>query len=207
MNISLAAFTAALLIGACPMAMAVSHVDLSVRGTITPSACTPTLSNGGLVDYGKISVQDLHPTSVTELPPTTFKLAVNCEGLTLFGLASRDNQTTLPGPATTYLLGWLSDRQWVGVYYLKLENVQSDHPTAHTIVSTDNGGSWRYLSPGSSWAANTLLALGKSDLGPALIKDASMDLVVEPVIYPKNQLPVGESVPLDGSATFELRYL
>ena len=40
-------------------AHAASTVELTVKGLITPMACTPLLSGGGLVDFGKISRNDL----------------------------------------------------------------------------------------------------------------------------------------------------
>ena len=52
-----------LLIACAPMAFAASSADLSVTGLITPSACTPSLSDGGIVDHGKLTVKDLKRTS------------------------------------------------------------------------------------------------------------------------------------------------
>jgi type 1 fimbria pilin len=48
-------------------AIAASSVDLTVKGSITPSACTPLLSSGGVADFGKISVKDLRPDNPTYL--------------------------------------------------------------------------------------------------------------------------------------------
>ena len=60
MKLTLKALATALLISASAAAMAASSVDLSVKGVITPNACTPSLSGGGVVDYGKISAKDLN---------------------------------------------------------------------------------------------------------------------------------------------------
>ena len=54
------ALTTGLLMGTATAAVAVPPNELLVKGTITPVACTPTFSNNGLVDYGKISRQDLN---------------------------------------------------------------------------------------------------------------------------------------------------
>lgn len=46
--------TLALLLAAfAPAAFAASSADLNVFGTITPSACAPVLSDGGVIDHGK----------------------------------------------------------------------------------------------------------------------------------------------------------
>jgi hypothetical protein len=39
--------TLSLLLALAPDAYATSSVDLSIRGLVAPSACTPSLSNGG----------------------------------------------------------------------------------------------------------------------------------------------------------------
>jgi hypothetical protein len=209
MKDSLAALAGALLIAHGTVALAASTVDLTVKGAITPSACTPSLSSGGLVDYGKISVQDLNPTGVTELPKTIFKLAVNCEGPSLFGLASQDNRSSSAGPLASYVLGRISPTNWIATYFLSMENVITDDPAAYPIYSIDNGSSWIY-NPDKQIPANTLGAFGNQTSGtlaPVPLADVSLDLVVEPFIFPKNLIPAGETIPLDGSATFELRYL
>lgn len=209
MKDSLAALAGALLIAHCTVALAASSVDLSVKGSITPSACSPSLSNNGLVDYGKISIQDLNPTGATELPVTSFKLAVNCEGASLFALATQDNRASVAGPGASFILGLITPTLWVGTYFLSMENIQLDDPAAYSIYSMDNGNTWLF-NPDANVPANILLAFGHHSSGvraPVPIKDVSLDLVVQPYIYPKNQIPVGETIALDGSATLELRYL
>lgn len=209
MKDSFAALAGVLLIAHGAVALAASSVDLSVKGAITPSACTPSLSNDGLVDYGKISVQDLNPSGVTELPRTFFKLAVNCEGSSLFGLASEDNRSSSTGPIASFVLGRISPTNWIGTYFLNMENIITDDPAAYPIYSSDNGSTWIY-NPDKHVPANTITAFGNQSSGtraPVPLKDVSLDLVVQPFIFPKNQIPAGETIPLDGSATFELRYL
>lgn len=209
MKDSFAALTGALLIAYGTVALAASAVDLSVKGAIIPSACTPSLSNGGLVDYGKISTQDLDPTGVTELPKSLFKLAVNCEGPSVFALDAQDNRSSMAGPSASFVLGRTSATHWTATYFLTMENVSTDDPTAYPIYSLDNGSTWIYNSE-RQVPANTLSAFGNQSSGtraPVPLSDVSLDLVIQPYIFPKSQLPAGETIPLDGSATFELRYL
>ena len=209
MKDSIAALVGALLIVHGTVALAASSVDLSLKGAITPSACTPSLSNGGLVDYGKISTQDLNPTGVTELPKTLFKLAVNCEGSSLFGLNAQDNRSSVAGPSDSFVLGRTRPTHWIGNYLLSMENVVTDDPTAFPIYSLDNGSTWLY-NPEKRVPANALSAFGNQSSGtrsPVPLTGVALDLIVQPYIFPKSMIPAGETIPLDGSATFELRYL
>src|SRR3546814_13310737 len=47
-------FAAALCVSAFATAAHAESIDVRVIGTITPPSCTPTLTGGGIVDYGKI---------------------------------------------------------------------------------------------------------------------------------------------------------
>lgn len=49
MNKTLNSLLGAMLLTGSASAFAASSVDLAVTGLITPSACTPTLANGGVV--------------------------------------------------------------------------------------------------------------------------------------------------------------
>lgn len=209
MKDSLAALAGLLLIAHTTVALAASSVDVSVKGAITPSACKPSLSNNGLVDYGKISAQDLNPSGVTELSKAFFKLAVNCEAPSLFGLVPQDNRSSLAGPNASFVLGRISPTNWIGTYFLSMENVITDDPTAYPIYSFDNGSTWLF-NPYNDVPVNTITAFGNQLSGtraPVPLADVSLDLVVTPYIFPKSHIPAGETIPLDGSATFELRYL
>ena len=88
-NILLSLASLALL---CGSAHAASTVDLAVTGLITPMACTPLLSGGGLVDFGKISRNDLNVTNGTRLPHKYLTLTVNCNAAGRFALRMRDNR-------------------------------------------------------------------------------------------------------------------
>lgn len=208
MNTSLALLAGALL--ASPWVLAASSVDLAVTGAITPSACAPSISSGGVVDYGKISWHDLKPWQMTLLPKSTFRMAVSCEGSSLFALEALDNRLPSQSPSTFFVLGYINGSKWVGQYLLSVENVVTDDPTAIFMYSDDWGQDWHPYLPNWGWSARALIAMGKSSQGqlaPTPIKDLSMDLVVEPFLFGKDIVPGGETIPLDGSATFELRYL
>lgn len=61
--------SSALLLAMTSSVFAASSVDLSVKGLITPSACTPSLP--GDVDFGKIAAKDLNIDTSTALERKT----------------------------------------------------------------------------------------------------------------------------------------
>lgn len=212
MKDSIAALVGALLIAHGTVVLAASSVDLSVKGAITPSACSPSLSNGGQVDYGKISAKDLKPTGYTELPKFTFQLSVSCEAATLFAITPKNNRPVLPylGNPSVYGLGVVNGNELVGAYYLDIENTQADGNNVSPLKSADNGLSWNLIPPGFPWDPDTFTGFGKNVSGvlaPVQMQELALDLIVWPLISPVDGLTLTESVPLDGSATLELRYL
>ncbi len=48
-------------------------VTLSVKGTVSPGACTPTLTNGGVLDWGIIPANTLSNDAPTHLLPNTHR--------------------------------------------------------------------------------------------------------------------------------------
>lgn len=208
MKASVAALTGLMLLAGCPWTLAASSLDLAVTGAITPSACMPNISQDGVVDYGKISMQDLNPTGTTSLPTATFKLGVNCEAASLFALYALDNNQ--PSRSVYFAMGLIDPTNWIGNYGLQLENIVADVPNVVAIYSTDSGANWDAYTPGWKWGTHTLTAFGTGSVGqvvPTPIKEVSLDLLVDPVIFPKYLIPATETIALDGSATFELRYL
>jgi type 1 fimbria pilin len=86
------ALCALVLLGGAPHTLAASSVDLSVNGVITPTACTPLLSSNGVIDYGKISQQDLNVDKGTRLPVKQLQVSIGCNAASRFALRMRDNR-------------------------------------------------------------------------------------------------------------------
>ena len=103
------------------IANAASTVDLTVTGLITPMACTPVLSSGGLVDFGKISRNDLNPSTGTRLPHKYLTLTVNCNAPGRYALRMRDTADGLPTSTASFSTGWTGQqRNKIGVYSVAL---------------------------------------------------------------------------------------
>ena len=207
MKDSLAALAGALLIAHASAALAASSVDLSVKGAITPSACTPSLP--GAVDFGKISAKDLNADAQTRLPDQTIKLSVSCEGSTRFAITPFDNRTGSSTQNSAFGLGLINDTEKLGRYFLTMRNPVAD--VASTLLSTRGEGRWGELYDDDAVVPNALIALGSFDATngwlPHPLQDMSVEVVLNTAIAPAKSLTLTNEVQLDGSATFEVKYL
>lgn len=185
-----------------------SAVDLDVSGRITPQACSVSLSDSGLVDYGKIPVRTLNPNAFTVLPSQQMGLSINCEGPTLFALTGIDNQgDSSLEPDVFYGLGMnihaLTER--LGKVSLSLRGPVGDGALLETLVSADNGATW---VPEPNAYPRKLMAFARPGvLSPGLLRQLVASLRVDTSISPANTLTLKEEVPLDGSITLDLKYL
>lgn len=211
MKKSLATLTVALMLASTGTAFAASTVELTVKGWITPTACTPSLSGGGIVDHSKISAKDLNVDRSTRLPRQTLQLTVNCEAQALFALSATDNRPGSATAATGYGLGLIDKTQKIGNYHLLFANAVADNVAAFPIESTDGGASWMDLDPDTAWQRLSLAAFGDGSSGnnrrPIPIKDVTTDLFVDTEIAPTSGLNLTNEVQIDGSATIEVKYL
>lgn len=206
---------AAIALGGVGQVLAASSVDLTVKGSITPAACTPTLSGGGVVDHGKISRKDLDQSNKpTVLPVATLRLNIECSSPTMIAIKSRDNRVGSSGEDTpgqpNFGLGLVGDKK-VGWYLLKTANGQADGVDRPMIESND-GTSWSDAThPGLIWQVNSMRTLSASigsGAAPLLLRVMAMDIQVDTMITRIQFLPpVGQEFPLDGSATLDVVYL
>ena len=198
------------LLASVPCAQAASSVDLSVSGKITPSACEPSLSNGGVYDLGKIAAKELNADQPTALPVHNLQLTLTCEGLTLVALKPSDNRAgshfdsdTLP----KFGLGLVNGTEKVGSMALNLHSITGDGVQMYPIGS----------APVASWSPTSILSStfltsftftrGIPDLAPDPIQRLSAQVQITPSIAPANTLTLTKEVPIDGSATLEINYL
>jgi type 1 fimbria pilin len=199
-----------------PLAMADSTVELTVKGLITPVACTPTLSAGGLVDFGKISQQDLNLTTGTRLPAKSLNLSVDCNGPVRYALRMRDNRdgTAHVNSEIYYGMGLDNSGNKIGVYSVSFDpkqTVADTLPGLYGTESTTGGVAWRTSNRNPiDIGARSLLGftdLEGSTAGPSAIQTLTSTLTLEAVINAKQNLDLSTDIPLDGSGTLEVVYL
>lgn len=212
----LSLMAAAIALAGVGSAMAASSVDLSVKGSITPVACTPTLSKGGLVGFGKLPIKDMTSFN-NKLPPVTFEMSVNCTGPALFAIKSNDNRSGSSadndiggGGVSTFGLGWVNGDKKIGWYTLKIDNAQADG-TAQPVIESVDGQTWFDVSSVSqAWQPSWFRSLRDSaseDLSPTPMQVMSFDILLETSIRHKVYLPADQEFPINGSATLDVIYL
>ncbi|MBB6288422.1 uncharacterized protein DUF1120 [Pseudomonas sp. SJZ103] len=208
MSKSLILLSAALLLTSATSTFAASSVDLTVKGLITPSACTLTLP--GTVDFGKISAKDLNQDGTTRLEDKTLQLTVNCEAQTLFAINPVDNRagTSSNSNIAGYGLGLINGTEKLGLYVVIVRNPVADIPSD---MLQFRDGAWRMQWDDDYVEPNRLIAFGSfvPDVGylPHPLENASVEVLFNTWIAPANTLTLTDEVALDGSATLEVKYL
>ncbi|MGH8345648.1 MAG: DUF1120 domain-containing protein [Pseudomonas sp.] len=194
------------LLAGASCAFAASSTDLTVTGIITPVACTPSLSNGGVVDNGKILAKDLNPTKNTELGKHPLQLTVACDAPTQFALNPVDNRAGTTSNSGGFGLGLTDASEKLGFVNVVVSNALADGLPARTIESDDDCKSWLLTTKTTS---GLLLSVGAAagTPTPIAVKDMTMDFEVNTYIAPANDLTLTNEVTMDGSVTFEMKHL
>lgn len=197
-------------------AHAASTVELTVTGLITPMACTPVLSGGGLVDFGKISQQDLNQSVGTRLPLKSLTLSINCNAAGRYALRMRDNRdgTAHVNSEIFYGLGLDNSGGKIGVYSVSFDpkkTVVDDVPVIYGTESTTGGVAWRMANTNPIDIGSRSL-LGFTDVqgstaGPSAIQTLTSTLTLEATLNAKQNLDLSTDVLMDGSASLEVVYL
>jgi len=203
---ALTCFTATVLMAGTPGAFAASATDLSVTGVITPSSCVPSLSSGGIVDHGKLTVKDLAPDQPTRLETANLQLQVTCEAETLFTLTAIDNRagTSAIHPASQGL-GRVNDDQMLGSVAFSVLDAVADTVPVRTIMSSNGGTSWR---PSTYLGHAGLTAFASADdlNAPIALKVLTARLSAFTTLVKATDLTLVDEVPIDGHATLQLKY-
>ncbi|MFJ3047224.1 DUF1120 domain-containing protein [Herbaspirillum chlorophenolicum] len=201
---------------AASLSHAAPSVELKVTGVIRPAACTPTLAADGVVDYGNISAGALRNGQTTALPARQIALTVSCNAAAKIALTVVDNRASSrvagvtdsiqAGSEYNFGLGTVAGKK-VGGYVLSFEQgATADGRSVTSIVSTDKGNSWNtgtgYIQHGGHYFSFT-----DNGAQPAAQKVLSTQIKVRPVLNKAEELPLNQDVPLDGSATIEVKYL
>lgn len=197
---------AALLASVGP-AFAASSIDLSVRGAITPSACTPGLPNAGVIELGKVSAKDLRLDLPTYLPRQTLEMTVTCEAATLFAIAAQDNREGTESSLDFYNfgLGLINGSEKLGYLTISMSGPTGDGVSVRAIGSQDGGTTWQresaFMDDGLTSVADM------TTLAPLPVQRLVTGLQVGTVIAPASNLTLTNEVPIDGSVTLTISYL
>jgi type 1 fimbria pilin len=207
-NIFITSAVAALLVAAGNSVAAGPTATLQVKGTITPAACTPTLANNGIVDFGATSVSELTEGADLKLKSKIITLSVTCTGLTKLSFTVSDNRVATINPDTqtpygknrisSFGLGDTTDSAHIGVYTIKPKTVSaSPNLDAIDIITSVSGSSWTRRADsydlaidrmGSGGTDSVVTIAREGELTPAEFTDMTMDIEITPYLSKEMKL-------------------
>ncbi|NWA65847.1 DUF1120 domain-containing protein [Pseudomonas reactans] len=199
---------AGLLIGNALPAFAASTTDLTVTGLITPSACTPSLSSGGLVEYGKVSAKDLDPIRTTILADARLEMEILCEGLTAMALKLIDNQQGTSINQYNLGLGLTSAQEKIGMVSIRFENPMADNVAVHVSESQDGGQTWAPNNGQAFYALSLHAPSNPADMTqPISSTRFTTGLKINAVIARADSLTLTGEEAFRANGTIEVNYL
>ena len=208
-------------------------VDVRVTGTITPTACTPTLSGGGTIDYGAINPASLSATDYTVLPEKQIDLSITCDAPakiavkalnkrpgTLAGVPEGSMGTGTP-PAGVILFGsasyssaglGLDGTDKIGGYALRLTagTAQADGTAVDNLFRDNSTLPWKPSTSGSAFDPfnpREVSWAATGQLDPVAFTTLNTKVAVQAYLNKASELDLSKPVVLDGLTTLELVYL
>lgn len=88
-------FTTSLIIGLFIFSLSAQSADrvtVDVKVSLEAAACTPLLSNNGVVNFGSRPVSELSTTHYTQIGVRDISLTINCESATGIAITARDTR-------------------------------------------------------------------------------------------------------------------
>lgn len=133
-------------------------------------------------------------------------MTVACVAAATFALNPIDNRAGSSLGTFNFGLGLINGNQKLGDFAVKVSNAVADGAPALTIASNNQGNSW---FPASYWNSDFYMAVNTAGgvHPPIAVKDLTMDLEVATTIGRADSLDLTKEVNIDGSVTFEVKYL
>lgn len=224
-----------LIAGGAILPVMAASVDINVTGTVLPSACTPALSGGGVVDYKQIAANSLSETDYTLLPTAQLDFSISCgapakvavraiDGRpnTAAGASPYRNNGTVTAPVALFRLFssmnvaglGLDGNNRIGGYGLRIAggSVIADGKSVNSLHG-DAKDIWIELGAGPVSGAfyNEFFPwLSWAEAGtsaPLSFTQLSGKLEVQAYLNKASELNLSKPVVLDGLTTLELIYL
>lgn len=212
-------------------AHAADTATLKVAGKLTNAACTPTMSDAGVADYGKIYLGNLSATETNQLGHKNITLTLNCTAATKMAWRLSENRpgtrafgievanADISGAATDTVpringLGKTAGNVKIGGWalYVDLPNLKANGAVVDMVEG--NGTltqAWKKSTTGAiTNDAGDLIWYSVATTGsvdPLAITEAVFPLVVSAAIQNTTTLAITDDTPLDGEATITLGYL
>jgi len=230
-------FLSALIVGTTFSALAADTVDLKVKGILSNTACSPTLSNDATVDFGRLKMSGLSATDVNQLGTRNITLTVTCDAPMAVGITTTDGRTSslkallitqgtsnnvnLDSATWEFGLGKTAGDVNLGAYSIttattNASGVTLDGVAADAIVQKTSGASttstdWKKVAAISTDlkpdGTEVWSFAATGTLVPTAFKVAVLPLRVTAAIQDTTTLAITDDTNLDGLATFSLVYL
>ncbi|KZE20658.1 DUF1120 domain-containing protein [Cronobacter sakazakii] len=209
-------------------AHAADSVDLKVTGTLINGSCTPSLENGGVVDYGNIPLDSLSKTQTNQLGTKVTHLNVQCTSAMQVAWVITDNKNdsvaavdisdsngTVTQSIQKFGLGKTAGNINLGAWFIRVTGAQQyDGIDANTLYND----SIKNYTPGSNWESTWLgvpyndgsrgYTLGEKGINqPVAAKSFYYTLDISAAIQGTDTLAISDKTYLDGAATISLVYL
>ncbi|WP_395313652.1 DUF1120 domain-containing protein [Enterobacter sp. ECC-219] len=209
-------------------ANAASTAVLKVTGLLAVEACTPTLSGGGVVDYGRIHLSELSATTDNQLGTKDISLTINCPDagakagwtITDDSAASRATGVTITnGDAAngsvssadqSYGVGLAGDVK-IGAYsvYTDVANVLADGVRVDPIFGAATTPTWAKSTTGiiKNGNAEMMTVAATGTTAPLAYSTAVFPLKVSLAIEDTTTLAITDDTNLSGQATITVKYI
>lgn len=188
-----------------------SNADLLVTGSITPDACTMSLTNSGDVDLGILDISTMNAAAVNPLADQVVDVAIACSAPVKFAtMATEDRPGTSYTAGNDYFgLNNAANGAPIGHYTIKAATGLADG-TAATVISSLDVLAWSSPAGGVKVEHGTgakYTAVGSAVSGPAAATNASWKLTISPTIAPIDTLALTGPQDIDGRMTLTVVYL
>ncbi|WP_035060176.1 DUF1120 domain-containing protein [Andreprevotia chitinilytica] len=222
------AITTALLGGALFAAASAGFAatTLTVRGTVSPAACTPTFVGGSsAVNFGATYASSLTPDGYKDLGTRDVTLQVTCDAPVVAVMRVTDSRATstiatavgsLDNVAATKLfgLGTVKDATdkdvQIGSYNIKIKSAPTVDATASSsAITTTDKKTWAKAATAQFLAADGSEFYAAGTAANANISGlvTQFPMTLHAVANKGNVLPTTKDITLDGAAQFEVSYL
>ncbi|MDZ5731138.1 DUF1120 domain-containing protein (plasmid) [Enterobacter sp. D2] len=230
-NSTINKFLLASTLSLCVSSAFASTAVMQVKGKLMTSSCTPTLSNGGLVNYGNFKVGDLDTSNPNQLGEKDITLTINCSAPTRVAITITDDRQSSANDSVI-LLTPVSGADSVNDEFTRFGlgktqggvNIGAWAPFVNKATVLADGASANLIydeaSTGSTWAplelelndyqvlpTNAMVTLGDSNNIPKAFTSATFPMKTSAVIDDTTTLALTDDTNLDGQATISLVYL
>ncbi|HAS1786900.1 TPA: DUF1120 domain-containing protein [Enterobacter cloacae] len=196
---------------------------LKVHGTLTNAACSPSIGNGGVIDYGFIRLGDLSATENNKIGMKQVPVTITCTAPTKVGFTILDNRADsnaqLPldiggnqnqsAKYYTYGVGTTTEGVKIGNYGMWMTDVTADGNTVDPVSNNHDweASKWHKTGIPRSDAFTTTSFEATGTEAPIAITTANFNFVTNLTIRDTAALAITDDTPLDGQATMTLVYL